>query len=81
MVMALLSLLCSFFLFLTWWLVLPILVLGPLSIYFAFKSYKQAMARFPGGGIGVRLLALTPMFTAIATFPLMVIFFNNQYQA
>jgi len=36
-----LSLLSSFFMFLTAWLVLPLLVLLPLSLYFDFKFHKQ----------------------------------------
>lgn len=43
------SLLSSLMLFFAWWLMLPILVLLPLSLYFAFRCYKKQShaSRFP----------------------------------
>ncbi len=80
MLMAFLSLLCSFLLFLTGWLMVPFFVFGPLSIYFGWKSYKQSRARMHGG-TGMRLLALMPMFIAIVAIPGTLIFIQATYKA
>jgi len=79
--MAALSLLCSLLLFLTAWTGVSILILGPLSIYCGWKSYKQKRARAISLGGGARLLALTPMLIAIAAIPLALIFVGATYRA
>ena len=79
--MAFLSLLCSFLVLVTCWLLLPIFILGPLAIYFGWKSYKQTRARVPQLDPARRLLALTPMFIAIATMPATIFFVNATYRA
>lgn len=78
---ALFSLLCSFFIFLTAWLVLPLLVLFPLALFFAMKFYKRTMHRYPAASNWQRLLALLPLFIAIASIPLSLIFINANYRA
>lgn len=81
--MAFLSLLCSFMVFATCWLLLPMLAFGPLSVYFGWKSNRQAGARHPHLSRGRRLLALAlaPMLIAIATMPAKIILVNATYRA
>lgn len=79
--MAFLSLLCSLLLFVTGWAVLPFFVLGPLAIYLGVRSYKQSMGRNPRAGRGRRLIALMPLFTAIAAIPLTLVFISATYRA
>jgi hypothetical protein len=78
---AALSLLCSFLLFLTFWLVVPIFVLPPLSIYFAFRFYKKVAACRGGSSVLVRVLALIPMAVALAVPPAIYAFFEGTYRA
>ncbi|GGY36256.1 hypothetical protein GCM10007387_18210 [Pseudoduganella albidiflava] len=79
--MAFLSLLCSLLLFVTGWAVLPFFVLCPLAIYLGVRSYKQLMVRNPRAGRGRRLLALMPLFIAIAAIPLTLAFISATYRA
>jgi len=81
MLMASLSLMCSLLVFLTSWAVLPIFVFIPLAIWCGWRSYRQAAARHPAPGMGRRLLALVPLGVAIATIPLVVLFFQHGYRA
>ncbi|WP_426103291.1 hypothetical protein [Massilia sp. TSP1-1-2] len=78
---AILSLFCSFLMFLTAWLVLPLLVLLPVSIFFGWKGYRETITTYPEAGILVRLLAMAPILVAIATVPLALLFINANYQA
>jgi hypothetical protein len=64
--MAFLSLACSVSLFLTGWTMLSFFIFGPLGIYLGWKSYQRSRARARPFGIGRRLVALTPLFIAIA---------------
>lgn len=77
----LLSLGCSFMMFVTAWLVLPLLVLFPLAIFFAMKGYKELVVSYPNANIALRLVMLTPIFIAIATIPLALMFISANYQA
>ena len=79
--MAVLSLLCSVALVFTVWLILPIFILGPLGIYFGWKSFRQASARRPTPSTGRRLLALAPMLLAIVTMVGMIAVVNVGYRA
>ncbi|GAB3378026.1 hypothetical protein [Massilia agri] len=79
--MAVLSLLCSVALVFTVWLILPIFILGPLGIYFGWKSFRQASTRLPTPSPGRRLLALTPMLLAIVTMVGMIAVVNVGYRA
>ncbi|VXC73314.1 hypothetical protein MASSI9I_90513 [Massilia sp. 9I] len=79
--MALLSLFCSFLVFWTCWLILPMLVFGPLSVYFGWKSYRQTTERVPNMRPGRRLLAFMPILIAIASMPASMIFLSATYRA
>ncbi len=79
--MAVLSLLCSIAMVFTVWLILPIFLLGPLGIYFGWKSYRQVSTRTPAPGPGRRLLALTPLLLAIVTMFGMIAAVNVGYRA
>lgn len=81
MLLAFLSLLCSFLLFLTGWTVVTFFILGPLAIYLAWKSYKEVSERIHRGGSGSRLLALASLLIAIAAIPLTLMFINATYRA
>ncbi|MFS2022439.1 hypothetical protein [Massilia sp. CT11-137] len=75
------SLLSSLMLFFAWWLILPILVLLPLSLYFAFRCYRKTVARFHGFPILARVAGLLPMAVALATLPAINYFFADSYRA
>jgi len=79
--MALLSLFCSVAMVFTVWLILPILVFGPLGIYFGWKSFRQVSKRLPTPSPGRRLLALAPMLLAIVTMVGMITVINVGYRA
>lgn len=78
---AAISLLSSFFMFFTWWLVLPILVLLPLSLYFALRCYKKMVARFSRFPILARVFGLIPLAVALATLPAANHYFAGSYRA
>lgn len=75
------SLLSSLMLFFAWSLLLPILVLLPLSLYFAFRCYKNTVARFQAFPILARVAGLMPMAVAVATLPAINYFFAGSYRA
>lgn len=79
--MAALSLLCSFAMVFTVWLILPIFILGPLGVYFGWKSFRHASMRLPTPSPGRRLLALGPMLLAIVTMVGMIAVVNVGYRA
>ncbi|MGG7605821.1 hypothetical protein [Massilia sp. BKSP1R2A-1] len=76
-----LSLLCTVAMVFTVWLILPIFFLGPLAIYFGWKSFKQVSTGLPAPSPGRRLLALTPMLLAIVTMAGMITVVNVGYRA
>lgn len=79
--MAFLSLACSLLLFLTGWTVLSFFIFGPLGIYFAWRSYRRTRTLLRPFSTGRRLLALTPLFIAIAVIPLTLMFISATYRA
>lgn len=77
---AAISLLSTLLLFFTWWLMLPILVLFPLALYFAFRCYKKAVACFQGFPILARVFGLIPMAIALAVWPAISSYFAGSFR-
>ena len=77
---AAISLLSSWFLFLTSWLTLTIPLLLPLALYFAFRFYKRGVVRYRSFPVLARVLGLVPMAVALATLPAAVVYFASSYR-
>jgi hypothetical protein len=79
--MAFVSLACSLLLFMTGWTGLSFFILGPFGIYFAWRSYQRTRALIRPFSAARRLLALTPLFIAIAVIPLTLMLVSATYRA
>ncbi|MFP5390651.1 MAG: hypothetical protein ACLGI6_03765 [Gammaproteobacteria bacterium] len=81
MIYAVLSLLCSFLTILLLWLMLPLFVLPPLGIFFAFKFYRHRIRHKPGRMMLARLLALALAGIAVASFVTAAQLISTGYRA
>lgn len=64
----------------TCWLYLPIVLLLPLSLFFAFRFYKATVTRFRGWPVLARLLGLVPLAIPFIAWQVITEFLS-EYQA
>ena len=66
--------------YLTLFLMLPVVILGPLAIYFGFRAYRNSLRQRPGADFLKKLWAARGMLIAAASMVLQLYFINTQYK-